>query len=61
MADTLDNDHRIVLLAAMAFLHWRDTDEFPDLMSDAIDGAELAAAIDRLSGTPTNSSPGETR
>lgn len=45
-----DDDLRLVLLAAMAFLHWRDVGDFPELMSNAIDGDALAEAIDRLSG-----------
>jgi hypothetical protein len=43
-------DMRLVCLAAQAFLSWHDTGELPQLLADAIDGDDLAAALDRLSG-----------
>lgn len=43
-----ESDLRLVLLAATAFLSWRDTGDFPVLMSEAIDGDALAEAIDHL-------------
>lgn len=48
MTATTKNDLRLVLLAATAFLSWRDTGDFPALMSEVIDGDALAEAIDRL-------------
>lgn len=48
MSQVGDPDVNLVCLAATAFLHWRDLDDFPEMMSAAIDGDELAKAIDRL-------------
>lgn len=49
MSNPKSPDEQLVLLAALAFLHWRDTGNFPELMSKQIDGQKLAEALDRLS------------
>lgn len=41
---------RLVALAALAFLTWRDTGSFPELMASSIDGDALARALDEFAG-----------
>lgn len=50
MSTNISKEERLVLLAAMAFLHWRDHYEYPKMLGDSIDSEELAQAIDKLSG-----------
>lgn len=50
-----EGDKRVVLLAALCFLSWQDTGQYPTFLAGGLTPERIAEAIDTVTGWPVPS------